>query len=169
VRALVGQYYVVLRSVLRRKPKLRPCLRRCQHCRIFFLSHARNRGRRDLRCPMGCREAHRKRRSTERSVAYYGTAEGKEKKKVQNGKRAGRGKGRAEASRGGREQPPEGEEIRLEAGIVSYVRMVTSLMEGRRVSVAEVGAMLQRAVRQHRMVRRRRIDYVVAYLKKNAP
>jgi hypothetical protein len=119
---------------------------------------------------VGCREAHRKRRSTERSVAYYGTAEGKEKKKVQNDRRARRGKGGAEAGRGaGREEAREGEEMRLEAGIVRYVRMVTSLIEGWRVSVAEVRAMLQRAVRQHRMVRRRRIDYVVAYLKKNAP
>jgi hypothetical protein len=61
----------VLRSVLRSQSDLRRCLSRCQHCRIFFLTHPRNAGRSDLRCPFGCREAHRKQRSTERSVAYY--------------------------------------------------------------------------------------------------
>ena len=84
----MGPYYVVLRSVLRSRPKLRPCLSRCRHCRIFFLTHPRNGGRWDLRCPFGCKEAHRKRRSTERSVEYYGTEEGKGKKKQQNGKRS---------------------------------------------------------------------------------
>src|SRR5579862_2326335 len=88
VRALVKQYYVVLRSVLRSQVHLRRCLSRCRHCQIFFLTHPRNAGRRDLRCPFGCREAHRKQRSTERSVAYYATSEGKAKKKMQNGKRA---------------------------------------------------------------------------------
>ena len=88
VRALVGQYYVVLRSVLRARTELRRCVTRCRHCRIFFLTHPRNAGRRDLGCPFGCKEAHRKRRSTRRSVEYYGTDEGKTKKKIQNGKRS---------------------------------------------------------------------------------
>ena len=71
------QYYFVLRSVLKAKPCLRPCLTRCRHCRIFFLTHPRNAGRIDLGCPFGCQEGHRKRGSTERSVEYYRTAEGK--------------------------------------------------------------------------------------------
>ena len=42
---------MVLRSLLRQKAHLRPCLCRCRHCRIFFLTHPRNARRRDLACP----------------------------------------------------------------------------------------------------------------------
>lgn len=160
--ALVKQYYVVLRSVLRSRPDLRRCLRRCRHCRIFFLTHPRNAGRCDLRCPFGCREAHRKRRSTERSVAYYGTAEGKTKKKIQNGKRA-QGGVRADAN------PPVTGALEFHAGTVVYVAMVASLIERRRVSEAEILQSLVRAMRQHSMARRRRMDYVVAQLQKHGP
>ena len=162
VRALVKQYYVVLRSVLRSQSHLRRCLRRCRHCRIFFLTHPRNVGRRDLRCPFGCREAYRKQRSTERSVAYYATAEGKAKKKSQNGKRAQSGVP-ADAS------PPIVEAPQLPAGMVGYVAMVASLIEGRTVSKEEIVRLLLRAMRQHSMARRRRIDYVVAQLNQRGP
>jgi hypothetical protein len=53
--------------------------------------------------------------------------------------------------------------------MVCYVRMVTSLIEGWRVSVLEILEMLARAVRQHSMVRGRKIDYVLQYLKNRAP
>ena len=160
--ALVKQYYVVLRSVLRSQSHLRRYLRRCRHCRIFFLSHPRNAGRSDLRCPFGCREAHRKQRSTKRSVAYYATAEGKGKKKIQNGKRA-QGAVRAEAN------PPVTGAQELHSGMVSYVAMVASLIESRRVSEAEILQRLVRAMRQHSMARRRRMDYVVAQLNQHGP
>jgi hypothetical protein len=166
---LVKQYYVVLRSVRRARAELRPCVTRCRHCRIFFLTDPRNAGRQDLRCPFGCKEAHRKRRSTERSVDYYGTDEGKVKKKIQNDKRS---QAEARASDPAEILPRlqvEGEGIRLDAAIVGYVGMVTSLIEGRRVSEEEIVEMLVRALRQHSIVRRRRMDYVLAYLKKNAP
>ena len=162
VRALVKQYYVVLRSVLRSRPDLRRCLSRCRHCGIFFLTHPRNAGRSDLRCPFGCREAHRKQRSTERSVAYYGTTEGKVKKKMQNGKRA-EGGVRADAN------PPVPEATEFPAGMVRYVAMVASLIEGRPVSEEEIVRMLVRAMRQHSMARRRRMDYVVAQLNERGP
>jgi len=58
---------------------------------------------------------------------------------------------------------------RFDAGMMRYVRMVTSLIEGRRVSRDEILQMLARAVRQHSMARGRRIDYVLRYLMKNAP
>jgi len=160
--ALVKQYYVVLRSVLRSRPHLRRCLRRCRHCRIFFLTHPRNAGRSDLRCPFGCREAHRKQRSTERSVAYYATAEGKVKKQIQNGKRVPRVV-RAEPN------PPVAGALEFPAGMVVYMAMVASLIEGRRVREAEIFQMLVRAMRQHSMARRRRMDYVVAQLHKHSP
>jgi len=160
--ALVKQYYVVLRSVLRSQPHLRSCLSRCRHCRIFFLSHPRNAGRSDLGCPFGCRQAHRKQCSTERSVAYYATAEGKAKKKMQNGKRA-QGGVRAHAN------PPVPGALEFPAGMVGYVAMVASLIEGRPVSEEEIVRMLLRAMRQHSMARRRRMDYVVAQLNQHGP
>ena len=160
--ASVLQYYVVLRSVLRSQSHLRRCLRRCRHCRIFFLTHPRNAGRRDLHCPFGCGQAHRKRRSTERSVAYYTTAEGKVKKKIQNGKRVRGGGGHAAT-------PPATGAMEFLAGMVSYVAMVAGLIEGRRVSEAEMHGRLARALRQHSMARRRRMDYVVAQLRKHGP
>jgi hypothetical protein len=142
---------------------------RCRHCGIFFLTDPRNAGRRDLRCPFGCQEAHRKRRSTERSVEYYGTDEGKVKKKIQNDRRS---QAEARVSHPAEVVPSlqvEREGIRLDAAIVGYVGLVTSLIEGRRVSEEEIVEMLLRALRQHSIVRRRRMDYVLAHLKKNAP
>jgi hypothetical protein len=53
--------------------------------------------------------------------------------------------------------------------VVGYVRMVTSLIERRRVSEDEILEMLVRILRQHSIARRRRLDYVVAQLRKNAP
>jgi len=170
VGGLVLQYYVVVRSVLRAKPCLRRCLTRCRQCRIFFLTHPCNAGRRDLRCPFGCQEGHRKRGSTERSVEYYRTAEGKLKKKMHNGRR-----GKVEAKAGGSHRQGEsGQEVvlhdsRFDAHLVCYLQMVTSLIEGRRVSLAETLEMLARAVRQHSMVGRRRMDYVLQYLNEHAP
>lgn len=158
--ALVKQYYVMLRSLLKSRPDLRPYVSRCRHCRIFFLTHPCNAGRKDLGCPFGCREAHRKQRSSERSSAYYTTAEGKVKKKVQNGKRVQGGTRAAAKHPGG---------LVLVASMVGYLAMVASLIERRRVSKEEILQMLARAMRQHSMARRRRMDYVVAELDKNAP
>ena len=79
VSELVGQYYVVLRSLLRQDRTLRRCLCRCRHCHIFFLTHPRNARRRDLACPFGCRRVHRRQGSNRRSRAYYRSPEGKEK------------------------------------------------------------------------------------------
>ena len=170
IRALVLQYYFVLRSVLRAKPCLRRCLTRCRHCRIFFLTHPCNAGRNDLRCPFGCSKEHRKRDSNKRSAEYYRTEEGKLKKKIQNGKR---GKAEAKAGLGDGTRCDNADlapdEPRFDAGMVRYLRMVTSLIEGRRVSLMEILAMLARVVRQHSMVRRRRIDYVLQYLNERSP
>lgn len=156
--ALVLEYYLLLRSILKARSHVRACLSRCRHCRIFFLTHPRNRGRQDLGCPFGCQQAHRKRRSTERSVAYYREPEGKIKKALQNGKRRPRVSAVAEAA-------PRTYSERL----VDHVRVVVSLIEGRRVSRAEIRQMLARVLRQHSMVRRRRIDQAVEWLNANPP
>jgi hypothetical protein len=159
---LVEQYYVVLRSVLRSQPHLRRCLSRCQHCRIFLLAHPRNAGRKDLGCPFGCREELGKQSSKARSAAYYQTPEGKAKKKLQNAKRK-RGKTGAAAG------PPLREAVAFDPRMVRYVAMVASLIEGRRVGEQEMLQRLLRAMRQHSMARRRRMDYVVTQLEKHGP
>jgi len=167
VRGLVLAYYFVLRTVLRVRPHVRPCLTRCRHCRIFFLTHHRNRGRRDLRCPFGCRDADRGKRSTERSAAYYGTAVGKRKKKALNGKRR-----RTEESEGKPEEKTEKaepDEAGFDPGMVEHVRVVTSLIEGFEVSREEVQEMLARTVRQRSMRRERWVDYVLRWLAEHSP
>ena len=153
-------YYAVLRSVLRLKPWLRKCLARCRHCGIFFFAHPRNAGRQDLGCPFGCRHAHRKRQSTRRSVAYYREPEGQVKKQALNARRR-----KAPAL----PRPTQPELLPWPQPILEYVCVLTSLIEGRRVELSEVIEMLQRTVRQHRMVRRRRIDQGVAWLHEQPP
>jgi len=164
VVALILAYYVLLRSILRTQPEWRQCLTRCRHCRIFFLTHPRNAGRCDLGCPFGCREAHRQRQSSQRSTAYYQDAPGKEKKRQQNAKRR---KTRVPATPP--TAPRTAEPLPWPRPIVEYVRMVTSLIEGRVVSLAEVLQMLSRVLRQHRMVRMRRIDQIIAWLNEHPP
>jgi len=163
VVVLVLAYYALLRSVLRAQPVLRRCLTRCRHCGIFFLTHPRNAGRRDLRCPFGCREAHRRRQSDQRSRAYYRDEVGKEKKCALNAKRR-KTPVRPPPPPPAPELPPP-----WPRPMLPYLRMVTSLLEGRPVSLAEVVAMLLRALRQHRMVRTRRIDQTVAWLHEEPP
>jgi hypothetical protein len=168
--ALVLEFYVLLRSVLRAKPLLRRCLVRCRHCGIFFLTHPGNRGRKDLGCPFGCRKAHRQRQSTIRSVAYYRTPEGKRKKRDLNQKRR-RQPANNQCSLEPRVgvQAPEGSGSGCDHFVLAYVRMVVSLIEGRPVSRSEILQMLQRVLRQHTQARRRKIDHAVAWLHENPP
>lgn len=171
--ALVLAYYVLLRSILRSQPELRRCLTRCRHCRIFFLTHPRNAERCDLGCPFGCQEAHHKRQSNIRSKAYYQDEKGKDKKRDLNAKR----RKRITAPKSS-QSVPEGKaapELPFESPplwprpIVDYLCMVVGLIEGRQVSVAEILEMLSRAVRQHRMAGRRRIDQTVGSLHEQPP
>jgi hypothetical protein len=159
-------YYFVLRTALRKRPHLRGCLTRCRHCRIFFLTHPRNRGRKDLGCPFGCREAHRKKTSAERSGAYYRTAVGKKKKAGLNDKRR-----QSRASREREKSPAQGEASakELKPSIVEHIQVVTSLIEGFEVSLEQVLAMLERTRRQRRIVREGRLEYVLRWLAEHSP
>jgi len=96
-------------------------------------------------------------------VDYYRTPEGKEKKKEQNAKRGTRGPKTAQE----KTTSPEPDQMVLDAQMVGYVRMVTSLIEGWRVSRDEVVQMLERAMRQHSIVRRRKIDYILEKMSEN--
>ena len=227
MRSLVLTYYFLLRQALRDRADLRSCLTRCQHCRIIFLTDRRNGHRKDLRCPFGCRAAHRKKRSAKRSAAYYRTASGKKKKARLNRRRrreqcdhAGAAEKTAvfdsgEVKRGlldiASSDPPQSEcepasikdsgievpgmemtgvhpsdiarasievtegvehtefEAEFDAEIVEHVRLVVGLIDRRDVTREEILTMLARAVRQHRMGREKRLDYVLAWLEKHPP
>lgn len=60
----------------------------CCHCGIRFLTHPRNAHRRNLHCPFGCREHHRRDQANSRSKKHYQTEQGRRKKKLLNGKRS---------------------------------------------------------------------------------
>ena len=172
-------------------PRSSAVLTHCVRCGIRFLTHPRNAGRQDLRCPFGCREQHRKQRSNQRSTAYYQTPSGKRKKKLLNAKRqrgasADHQKAKQQpTSTSTSEQQPANEslvplelflsEMALdESSVVSspmlpYVRMVTSLIEGVPVSDQEMLSILRRAMRQQRIAYRTRTDYVLHMLHQHPP
>ena len=188
---------MLLRSILRAKPHLRKCLVRCRQCRIFFFTHPRNAGRCDLRCPFGCREAHRRKESNRRSSAYYVGEQGRTYKRRQNQRQAEKRRSRAAAedTEGGdssgtpvkKDQPVEAATAaaveQLSPGtapspaleelppwdLLEYVRRVVSLIEGRPVSRAEILEVLRRVLRQRSMSRQRQIDHTVAWLNEHPP
>ena len=164
VVALVLAYYAVLRSVVRAQPELRRCRTRCRHCGIFFLTHPRNAGRRDLGCPFGCRAAHHRRQCNQRTGAYYREEAGRDKKRDLNAKRR-----KTPARR--TPPPPPVDELpsAWPRPMLPYLQMVICLIEGRPVSLREVVAMLRRALRQHRIARTRRIDHTVGWLHAEPP
>jgi hypothetical protein len=168
----------------------------CVHCGIRFLTHPRNAGRRNLRCPFGCRQHYRRERSCQRSAAYYGTVTGKRKKKRLNGRRSGGGGSQAreptendtEPERKpadsspsepiGTELPPL--ELRLEelvldetsvvnSRMLPYARMIASLIERVQFSLEELVDLLRQALRQHSMAHRKRSDYVLDFLHGHPP
>jgi hypothetical protein len=169
VADLVLECYWLLRSVLRAKPHLRACLTRCRHCRIFFLTHPRNAGRQDLRCPFGCREAHRQRASAQRSAAYYGDAKGKSIKSRLNQRRPRKYCAPEPPSERPRAPASKRRPAQWNPPMVEYVRMVVSLMEGRRVSRRAILRMLTKHLRQHTIVRRPQIEQAVLWLNEHPP
>lgn len=143
-------------------------------CGIRFLTHPRNAGRRNLRCPFGCREHHRRQQSCRRSIAYYRTAAGKAKKKRLNGRRQSSptppdappqpdirmqemllNEPVSDASPVTVEARPEGvvldESSLARSPMLPYVRLVVSLIEGVRFTCREALDLLLQALRQHRI------------------
>ena len=165
--ALVLEYYLLLRSVLRAKPFLRACLTRCRHCRIFFLTDPRNAGRRDLGCPFGCREAHRKQRPRGAVPPITAIPRAGKRRSDLNQRRPRKD---CAPGRPGPAQPrSKPRSAPWNQVMVEHVRMVSSLIEGRWVSRKQILEMLARVLRQHTMCRRRKIDQAVAWLKEHPP
>jgi hypothetical protein len=152
--------------VLRKHRHLRDCLKHCRHCGIFFLTHPSNDKRDDLGCPFGCSASHRKREARLRSVSYYRSEEGRIKKRALNRKRYLVCDN--EGSEPETQEEPMEEEERVES-IIEHVRMVTSMIEGREVSLDEIKEMLKKKGRQHSLPLQRRLDYLVEKLNKDPP
>ena len=161
------QYYVILRSVLKDKPHLRRCQKRCRHCGIFFLTYPCNAGRNDLRCPFGCRDAHRKKCSNQRSAAYYQDEQGRKIKSALNQRRGAGNKQEQKCIQDTSILDEEYSEWKPQ--LVEHIRVVTSMIEGRCVSLDEIVAMLTKKMRQPSLDWRRKIDYIVWRLNNNPP
>ncbi len=162
---MVGHYYYVLRSILRDKPHLRKYLVRCKHCRIFFLTYPPNAGRKDLGCPFGCKERHRKESAKKRSIAYYQTDTGKFKKKLLNERRSRNDISINPSNKKSNENSyyKPGENT-IDKATLDYLHSVTSLIEGRSVRQKEILAMLIKKVRQHSIAKMKRVEYNGRYL-----
>ena len=102
-------------------------------------------------------------------MAYYRTEEGKIKKQLQNSKRSRSAPTSEQGERAEDVSREAHEGLGFDAGMVLYLVMVTSLIEGRVVSREEIVEMLARAMRQHSMARLRRVEYLVWHLNKHPP
>ena len=143
MRGLVAQYYWAVRSVLRDKPQLRKCLTRCKHCQIRFFTHPRNAGRRDLGCPFGCRQAHRKQSAEQRSLEFYRSDAGKIKKKYLNERR-----GQRQSESASIEKRCGDPEDHVAAEIVRHLQMLISFIEGCRVAWQQIHELVAEILRQ---------------------
>jgi hypothetical protein len=147
---LAARYHACLQAVVQTVPTTEKCLKACARCGILFLAHPRNASRNDLRCPFGCREIHRKERSSRRSVAYYRSPGGRYKKKALNGKRSNR--------RAATIVTAKASSIPLAAWL-SYLCMALSVVERRAVTLDELSPIL-RSVRQHSIDQAAKAGYV---------
>jgi hypothetical protein len=64
--------------------------------------------------------------------------------------------------------PGESDPSEFDPGIVSYIRVVISVLEGRPVQREEILEMLARAKRQHSFAREKRLDYVLRRLREES-
>jgi hypothetical protein len=95
----------------------------------FFLTHPGNRGRTDIRCPLGCRAHHKKAGARKRCAEYYQTEDGKKAKKAHNRRRY-------ELKETPPEQPKQSNsdvEANKDKDLMRHMAFIMSLTEGRRV------------------------------------
>lgn len=158
---LVARYYWLLRSIVKEKPHLRKCLTRCRHCRIWFFTHPRNAGRKDLGCPFGCRQSFRAKSAIQRSIEYYQSPEGKVKKRYLNARRNGKSTPD--------EKPVNDGEPALDQAVVCHIQLTTRLIEGRAVSLKEILGMIEQILRQLSIDKRKKLPYLGASDHDNPP
>lgn len=172
--------------------QLERCVVPCKQCGIRFLTHPRNAGRTDLRCPFGCREHARRQAANRRSTAHYRTPLGRETKERLNRRRYRRSPSadqqvqpaldpqaisppepRTDEGQGKVELHLDGvvldESSVVNSPLLPYLRMVVSLIEGIRLTCQELVRLLRQALRQRSLAFRRRIDYVLRFLHQHPP
>ena len=88
LKGSIEKLYKIYQKILRQTSSLDGhAVIECSQCQIEFITTQSNRKRQDIRCPFGCRLAHRKVSSNKRSIEYNKTPEGKFKKKALNQRR----------------------------------------------------------------------------------
>ena len=147
--------------MLRHHPHLRSLVKRCRHCQILFITHPRNRGRNDLRCPFGCRQAHRKIKSSKRSTDYYKTRDGKFKKKLLNERRTEKNpkKTKIDPCR----------DLSIDQTTLSHIQLVTTIIEGHHVCLKQVILLVGALLRQHSIDLAQKSIYTCSYPRKQPP
>jgi hypothetical protein len=156
--------------MLKDKAHLRKYLKRCRHCRIFFLTHPRNAVRNDLRCPFGCRQAHRKEDARRRCDEYYRSSAGKIKKRLLNARRSERNLTVNAPKESKEDSPAPGAlEIALDMQIIIHIRTVTSLIEERIVPLEDILCMIRRILRQLSIEKGKKMVYGDVYHQSRSP
>ncbi len=166
----MDSYRCALEAALNEHSEVQCCLTECVECGIPFLTFPCNKNRKDLRCPFGCRDKHRRQQSTERSTTYYSTASGKIKKAIQNCKRS-RSSPVSDVELGIKvpDKNTAEEIIPVTEEIITHVTTVITILEGGRVSREEIILLIMSILRQHRLGLGGRIDYVVMQADKMPP
>jgi hypothetical protein len=118
----------------------------------LFFTHPRNVGRQDIRCPFGCRQAHKKKSSNKRSKEYYQSAEGGEKKKELNERR-----GKSENNKPEKTDADDKEHI--DQDLLIHLQLVAWHIEGKCVALDMIRIMVKTLVRQHRIDRLKKRVY----------
>lgn len=134
-------------------------------------------------CPFGCSQAYKQSESIKRSTAYYQTPEGKEKKKQLNAKAKKEDKPETEEQRDSSSQnkniniephtingPPsqnnrsdKNETIELNNKMLHYLQCLFNLIEPYFFTYQQILALLNKKIRQHRLRKRKEMDYVIDY------
>ena len=154
MRSIVARYYWAIRFVIKQQPELKRCLTRCRHCQILFFTHPRNAGRNDLGCPFGCREARRKQKSQERSVAYYRSKDGKSKKVELNQQR-----NQIKDIPASTTDRSAGSKVERDRTILSHIQVVIGLIEGHWVALETIKALVAKILRQHSIDLKKNLFY----------
>lgn len=139
---------------------------RCRHCQILFFTHPRNAGRNDLGCPFGCRQAHRRQNAIRRSIEYYKTPEGKQKKKHLN---IARGRQNRLSETILEEKGNDDSGWSVDGAALGHIQLVISLVEGRWVGLSEILTMLEKILRQHSIDLAVQLPYGALCHQKNPP
>ena len=177
-------YYRHLRFCVSEHPELRNSLCRCRHCGIWFPTYPSCAGRKDLRCPFGCQEAHQKAQSAARSAAYYNTPEGKRRNSEHNQRYRDAQKlatetGTLEAPRQVEDEEQTGgitfswaalaRQCQCSTGLLYYFSMLIAVLSGDASRAKTVALDLVQEKSQRGLCSESRIDYTLRYLYENPP